>query len=253
MHKKHRSNSSALGRVLSSIDRASSLQSTFLHFAGLGEECLSFLFPEACCLCNEALEWKRKLVCQPCMSRLSTSYPVHPRAPLSKPIISRFSYEGRAREVLRRTKAQPSPSLLMQVLATWAPPLWLEGCLVPVPSSAARGRERGFDPVHDLSKALARLWDMDVEPCLRRVPSAKAQKDLGADGRSQALCNAFRLLPSDSLPKRIVLVDDVITTGATLMTCASVLEGAGALCVGFVTLADTPRRGVDCDCRGEML
>ena len=202
----------------------------------------AFLFPESCCLCARPLLWTEKTLCNSCLQSLGQRFPAQLRPLDGRALHVRFSYEGRAKEVLRRVKVQPSPRLLANLIRDWEAPDWGEASLVPVPSSRARSRERAFDPVLDLCKILGKKWGLHTRPCLARHPSLKSQKDLSATDRVDFLKDAFYLPKGVPPPKRLILVDDVITTGATLLRCAALLEAAGATCLGFVCLADTPSK-----------
>lgn len=116
----------------------------------------------------------------------------------------------------------------------------LEGAdaVVPVPLHAQRERERGFNQADDLARGLG----LPVIPLLRRVKSTRAQVDLTAGERRRNVMNAFEFVPGydrreDRPAQVIVLVDDVVTTGATLEACARVLKQAGVREVRALTAA----------------
>jgi ComF family protein len=110
----------------------------------------------------------------------------------------------------------------------------LEGAtLVPVPADPRRRRRRGFDHAALIAQALARRSGRPLVEALHR-PAAPRQ--LGS-GRAARLAGASRAAPvaQDPAPRRVVLVDDVHTTGATLEACARALRTAGARTVHVVT------------------
>jgi len=113
--------------------------------------------------------------------------------------------------------------------------------LVPVPVHAARARERGYDQAELLAAAAARSLDLPALPLLERRRATTAQYQLSRDARATNVGGAFRLRdPTGSGALRgrwPVLVDDVVTTGATLAACATALLEAGALGVSAVTVA----------------
>ncbi|HEU4408740.1 MAG TPA: ComF family protein [Polyangiaceae bacterium] len=129
--------------------------------------------------------------------------------------------------------AQVAPSLREQDL--WG--------LVPVPTTQGRLRERGFNQAALLAQELGRRWCLRPRPlvlCRRR--EGRAQASLGQGGRAANLVGAFRAEPArGGLGSRVLLVDDVRTTGATLAEASACLEGAGYIVVGALVVAHTPR------------
>jgi len=118
--------------------------------------------------------------------------------------------------------------------------------LVPVPLAAARFRERGYNQSELLARALARRWAIPVWPeCIERVKRTESQTRLTPGERRRNVCGAFRAVP-DAVSFRgahLVLVDDVVTTGATLNECATALHAAGARIVSYVTFGRAPALG----------
>jgi ComF family protein len=110
--------------------------------------------------------------------------------------------------------------------------------IVPVPLHPARQRERGFNQAGLLAKLLARQSSIPVKPLLERIRYTNTQTALDRSERMENLHNAFRLRKNaDVRGLRMLLVDDVLTTGATLNECARVLKRAGALSVHAATAA----------------
>jgi ComF family protein len=104
-----------------------------------------------------------------------------------------------------------------------------------VPLSARRRARRGFDQAELLARSVARLRGMPVGRLLRRARDTRAQARLAGVDRRAALRDAFVSVRSP--PARVVLVDDVLTTGSTAAACAGVLKGAGARRVVVLTAA----------------
>ncbi|MBI3751624.1 MAG: ComF family protein [Chloroflexi bacterium] len=113
--------------------------------------------------------------------------------------------------------------------------------LVPVPASPDRIRDRGYDHAAMLAGVAARRLRLPVVQVLERTHDTTAQHALGRSGRSENVGRAFRSVGPAAearvAGRWVVLVDDVVTTGATLGACARALMDAGASAVSAVTVA----------------
>jgi len=115
--------------------------------------------------------------------------------------------------------------------------------LVPVPVHAERRRRRGYDQAELIATAAAQTLRLPISPLLERVRATTAQFDLDRRSRATNVTGAFALRPGGPRGpaplggRWIVLVDDVVTTGATLSACAAPLLDAGAVGVSAVTVA----------------
>jgi ComF family protein len=110
--------------------------------------------------------------------------------------------------------------------------------LVPVPLHSARRRERGFNQAEILAKLIARKRGIPCQPLLKRVRYTTTQTAFDRTERMNNLRDAFVLRKkADVRGLRVLLIDDVLTTGATLSECAHVLRKAGALSVCAATAA----------------
>ncbi len=116
--------------------------------------------------------------------------------------------------------------------------------LVPIPVHPARRRMRGFNQAEELASRLSAAWKIPVEgKLLIRTKNTAPQKELGAAGRLQNLQKAFAVAETAEcrkLPQRVMLVDDIYTTGSTIEACTRVLKAAGvsevyflAICTGY--------------------
>lgn len=95
-----------------------------------------------------------------------------------------------------------------------------------VPLSRRRKAARGFDQALALARAVAPRLDLPLIPLLRRVADPGPQARRGGDERRRAMLDAFA--GTRTAPARVLLVDDVLTTGATASSCAAALLEAGA-------------------------
>jgi ComF family protein len=113
--------------------------------------------------------------------------------------------------------------------------------LIPVPVHAERARQRGYDQAELIAIEAAEALDLPAVRLLERTRATVAQFQLGRMERATNVTGAFQLrsdIPRGALEGRwMALVDDVVTTGATLAACAAPLMAAGALAVSAVTLA----------------
>jgi len=114
--------------------------------------------------------------------------------------------------------------------------------LVPVPLHITRLRERGFNQALLLARRLGRARGLAVASrALVRTRATHAQPGLAAAARRTNLANAFALRPGSAIAEReVVLIDDVLTTGATADACATVLSAAGAARVDVYTVGRAP-------------
>jgi predicted amidophosphoribosyltransferase len=109
----------------------------------------------------------------------------------------------------------------------------LSGTVVPVPPAPSRLRSRGFDPAGELAASLAEQLDSPPERCLAR---RGGRRQVGRR-RAERIGQPPRIHATRTAPRSVVLVDDVLTTGATLSACAQALRAAGAARVVAITFA----------------
>lgn len=123
-----------------------------------------------------------------------------------------------------RTLAKPIARLIAQAIPT----SWAGAQLVPVPARANALKKRGFDHVEELSKEVAKHARLHRSILLAHT-GKKDQRELGAAARLANMRGAFVLAPNSraAAPPKVILIDDVITTGATLYAAAECLRQAG--------------------------
>jgi ComF family protein len=116
----------------------------------------------------------------------------------------------------------------------------LPEALVPVPLHGSRLRERGYDQALELAKFMARRTGVSLHrQTLRRVRDTARQSELGLAARQRNLRGAFAVA-GEPLPKHVALIDDVMTTGATLRECATTLLRSGVERVDVWVIARAP-------------
>jgi ComF family protein len=214
------------------------------------------LFPSGCGLCGAALfeageAWQG--LCGPCRESLEPPVEGERCTRCGRPLISEqgrclscrerddwncdsvtllYPYTGKYRKVLAAYKFGKNLGLgnfLARQLAERcrALPGFLDSpgfVVVPVPPRPGKIRKTGWDQVEYLARRLEKEG-LPVQRCLRRLPS-QTQKKLGRRDRLQNLEGRF--VPTGPAPRRALLIDDVMTTGATLEACAAALKQGGA-------------------------
>ena len=156
------------------------------------------------------------------------------------------SYEGALRELIHlykygrvKTLARPLGDLLAAAL----PRDERFDAVVPVPLHWWRHWQRGFNQSELLGRRIARSCGVPVIGALRRVKATEAQAGLSNTRRRQNVAAAFRAGRARPVKgMRLLLVDDVMTTGSTAASCAYALKRAGASRVALITLARVDRR-----------
>lgn len=199
---------------------------------------LDLLLPPACAGCGHA----GALLCAPCRRSLRPAFDEQDRfvAPDAGVIVgdafslavAAFAHEGPMRRALGGLKYSGASRLAAPLAELVAPtldrlrPIVGTAVLVPVPIHAARLRERGYNQAELLARELGRLRSVAVADALvRRRPTTK-QHRLNRAARLANLRAAFAA--HGRAPPTVILVDDIITTSATLEACASALREAGS-------------------------
>jgi ComF family protein len=156
------------------------------------------------------------------------------------------AYHGPARALVSRLKfggATPLVDTMAAQIVARAPDGWLSAAmLVPVPLHPARLRRRGFNQAEQLATALAGRTGLGVSDCLVRAGRGGRQTGRGRAERARAIEGAVLARHDALLPAHALLVDDVVTTGATLAACAGALRRADLRSIRAVAYARTPGR-----------
>jgi predicted amidophosphoribosyltransferase len=206
---------------------------------------LDLVLPRTCAGCR----LPGRALCAGCAAdlargaHLTRPQPCPPGLPL---LAAAARYDGAVRAVLLAHKEQgrlglvrPLGAALAGAVALLAPPSG--AVLVPVPSSPAAVRERGQDHARRLARAAGRRAGLRVVPLL--VPRRAVADQAGLDAAGRAANLAGALVSRRRLDGRVVVVvDDVVTTGATLAEAARALRAAGATVHGAAVVAATVRR-----------
>ncbi len=203
---------------------------------GLLQIVASGIVPPLCAACGRPCRVEATL-CTRCSRRLGAADPLGGAGPPGLDHAwSSASYEGVARDLVAALKFRrllPVAGLMAERIEWLAPAHMLSGTVVPVPPARARLRRRGFDPAGELAGALAERIGAPFEPCLTRSGGGR---QVGRR-RAERLGHPPRIAAHATVPRSVLLVDDVLTTGATLTACARALRAAGAARVVAVTFA----------------
>lgn len=219
---------------------AVAIGSSFRH---IGNALLDLLYPPRCGGCNEvgAGWWCPSCAAQ--VKRLDAAHTVR-AITLSDgaqiDVISAALFAPPLREGIHRFKYEAQPQMA-DAFGALMGDAWLASTMqidafVPVPLHASRRRERGYNQSELLAQVLTRHTKMPMRNWLKRVRHTEQQAHLGAHERRANVHDAFHANAAVK-DKRIALVDDVLTTGATLAECALALQQAGAIHVTAITLA----------------
>ena len=207
---------------------------------------LSLLFPPKCILCKKVLDNNETDLCHSCRA----DAPEFKRAKRNIPFIAHWTalwyYKDEVCGSIKRFKfgnrrgySAAYARLLALHLQSSDPDTY--DLLTWVPVSAIRRFTRGYDQSALLADALGRELDIPVVRTLRKIRHTPPQSSIrDAAKRRVNVLGAYKQVSCESIVgKRIILVDDVITTGATASECARVLLSAGAKEVFFAAVAAT--------------
>jgi predicted amidophosphoribosyltransferase len=200
---------------------------------------LSVLWPVQCAGCGA----DDRALCGGCRAALAPQ----PRARElpGLPVVFALDYEAEARAAIlafkeggRRDIVRPLGASLRVAIHSAVERSGGRVELALIPGRAASRRRRGYDPVRELVTAAGHRRPTDA---LAVVASRGEQKTLGRSARAANLAGSMAVRRG-MLGRRMLLVDDVVTTGATLLEAARALREAGGEVVGAAVLASTPRR-----------
>ncbi|MEA2467662.1 MAG: hypothetical protein QOJ57_1788 [Thermoleophilaceae bacterium] len=201
---------------------------------------LHVLAPPLCAHCG-AQAGSAEPLCARCRRELRWLDP-HPAAVQGLAVWAPLAYEGPAQGVVRALKFRgahrAARAMAAQIVAN-APSGWLEAgtaTLVPAPLHPKRTRTRGYNQALLLAEAIGERTGLAVADCLERTGSPRTQVGRDRVQRLSGVAGSVRLRTAPP-PAEAVLVDDVITTGATLIACAEALGATKA-----IAYARTPGR-----------
>ncbi len=200
------------------------------------DEALDLLFPPRCAFCRRLLTGKRRGVCGDCLVKL----PWVPAAVQEKSVkniakcVAPLYYEGAVRESLLRYKFS-GLTVYRQIYGEFVRKSIDENeiscdIITWAPLSRARLRKRGYDQARLIAEAVGKLLSVPTAELLRKIKDTPPQSGVGgAADRARNASGAYVCTDAEAVRgKRVLIIDDILTTGATLSECAGVLRNAGA-------------------------
>lgn len=226
-----------------------------------GREVLQILYPARCPICHEIAPY-HEAICPECRKRLPYIKTKRCRI-CGKPVedsevycddcqkirhhyqegMGVFLYDDVMRETMSYLKYKHRKEYgrvlgeLVYEEAREKIRFWNPQAIVPVPMHKSKMEKRGYNQAEEIARPIAELSGVPLRTDLlfRREKTA-AMKDLSAMERRENMKNAFATADDIAIPKRILLVDDIYTTGATMDACARALCAAGASQITFLTV-----------------
>ena len=216
----------------------------------------STLFPHYCLICGERLSADRLMICPACLDLLprypgsEALYDAEKRIEGHAPFTEYrsdlgFTHHNPVRDLIHTIKYEGHPELGERLGQLFAPEHLRAGhfadigVAVPVPLTPSRLRRRGYNQSAYIARGLTGGLGIPLdETLLARRDSAGTQTHRGREARWASMREAFYVPDPDKVSRRrILIIDDVLTTGATLSACALALMEAGAESVSYYTLA----------------
>lgn len=192
------------------------------------------LVPSLCAACGRACR-QDAIVCTRCSRRLAEAEPLESGGSggLDR-VWSSAPHAEAARDLVAALKFRrllPVAELMADRMLWLAPATVLSGTIVPVPTARLRSAMRGFDPAAEIAAALAQRAELPLQVCLARRGGGR---QVGRR-RAERIGHPPLIQTRGEIPRSVLLVDDVLTTGATLSACARALRSAGAVRIAAIT------------------
>ncbi|MBL1212101.1 MAG: ComF family protein [Ignavibacteriae bacterium] len=217
---------------------------------------LDFFLPRICVTCNFPLNANQKLLCPNCVTQISSPSPEvlqkeYERKFLDDSFVNDFAAafifksEKAIQDVVHSLKYQRrfgsgvwlgkmAGDILQNKILNWQADL-----ILPVPLHTLKKAERGFNQSYFIAKGISKQLGVKTKPgVIKRIKFTETQTHLNSLERKANIRNAFKLKKQKLIKnKSIILIDDVVTTGATINECARILKEGGALKVFALSAA----------------
>lgn len=222
----------------------------------MARELSSTLFPHYCLVCGERLSADRLMICPTCLDLLprypgsEALYEAEKRLEGHAPFTEYrsdlgFTHHNPVRDLIHTIKYEDHPELGERLSRLYAPEHLRAGhfadigVAVPVPLTPSRLRRRGYNQSTYIARGLTGVLGIPLdETLLARRDSNGTQTLRGRESRWESMKKVFYAPHPDLVSRRrVLIIDDVLTTGSTLTACALALMAAGAESVSYYTLA----------------
>ena len=221
---------------------------------------IELIFPRHCCVCGEVLSRQEQDMCLDCLYKLPKIEKIH-LSELEKVFWGRFDVErvtayiyyqkeSPYNRLLHKMKYGNHPEVGMRLALMAAEQLSKEGffdgidAIVPLPLSKKKRRQRGYNQCDYIAEGLSQITGIPVlKDCVVRNKSNETQTHKTRDERWRNVEGIFSLAkPELTEGKHILLIDDILTTGATLTNCARAIKSGCNCRISVFTLAYTSNR-----------
>lgn len=202
---------------------------------------LDFFYPPHCPICEKYIENRSEFLCIECSAKILAVEPLKIPKPLLKEIWRLTRYKEGTREILHDLKFNNSTKYLPAIKkildkVIMSKPEILQllkkiDVAVAVPLHTDREKERGYNQVELIFNEWLTNQNIAVEKLLLRTRATNHLYDKNADERKKELAGAFATVEGAEVKikgKRILILDDIVTTGATMSECAEILKSSGA-------------------------
>ena len=223
----------------------------------MGVSFLDWIWPKKCVNCGRVGKyvcesckvglWEEEQICPVCarLSRYGLKHKYCHKPYSLDGLTCLWEYEGIAQKIIKKAKYKYFYDMLGELIDSpegeeyFYLQKFLENnpVVVPVSLHERRYRERGFNQAEVIGKLVAGRWSLAVADLLKRTKNTGHQTGRAREERLEAVRNAFQLNAKSQLPKAVLLVDDVWTTGATMNECCRVLKQNGVKRVWGLVLA----------------
>lgn len=203
----------------------------------------ALFYPERCPYCSALIEATR-IACEKCYAELCRKHVPIPGGARGFRCISTFVYDGKVRRMILRLKYRDRTQHIPQIAELLAKDIRhayrgeLFDFITAVPMYHKDLKKRGYNQSALLAKELGKQLDLPYRESLEKIKRTKKQHHLKYNERKTNLNGAFKVIDKDALRgKRILIIDDIITSGNTLGKCCRVISGAKPQLICCATIA----------------